>query len=381
MIEEILKLPDISFIDEATLESVQDMMLNDYQYKYGEVTKKSYILPRADPMALILYACSIQIFQALLYVDRSGKQNLMKYSYSEFVDHIAALRGIKRNLAKAAMTTVRFTLSAARKEPVAIPAGTRVTNGQEIYFATQEYAEIAAGKTAIELGCICLKSGIAGNDFLPGEINTLTDPIGYVEKVENINVSDGGTDIESDESVIERTYYAPSSYSVAGPDEAYIYWAKTYNTNIADVKITSPEPVEVVVTFIMQGGELPEDSLVEGLEIYLRDTKIRPLTDRVTVKKPEIENYSINVKYYINKSDSYKALSIQNEVNAAIDDFVIWQSSKIGRDINPSVLVEKMIAAGAKRVEVTQPIFRIIPDVGVAKLQGQNVSYGGIEDD
>lgn len=381
MIEEILKLPDISFIDEATLESVQEMMVNDYQYKYREVTKKSYILPRADPMALILYACSVQIFQALLYVDRGGKQNLMKYAYSEFVDHIAALRGIKRNPAKAARTTVRFTLSAARKEPVAIPAGTRVTNGQEIYFATQEYAEIATGETAIELGCICLKSGIAGNDFLPGEINTLTDPIGYVEKVENINVSDGGTDIESDESVIERTYYAPSSYSVAGPDEAYIYWAKTYNTNIADVKITSPEPVEVVVTFIMQGGELPEDSLVEGLENYLRDTKIRPLTDRVTVKKPEIENYSINVKYYINKSDSYKALSIQNEVNAAINDFVIWQSSKIGRDINPSVLVEKMIAAGAKRVEVTQPIFRIIPDVGVAKLQSQNVSYGGIEDD
>lgn len=381
MIEEILKLSDVSFIDEATLESVQEMMVKDYQQKYEEVTKKSYILPRADPMALILYACSVQIFQALLYVDRGGKQNLMKYAYSDFVDHIAALRGIKRNGAKAARTTIRFTLSAARKEPVAIPAGARVTNGQEIYFATQQYAEISPGNTTIDLECVCLKTGIVGNDFLPGEINTLTDPIGYMEKAENINVSDGGTDIESDESVIERTYFAPSSYSVAGPDDAYVYWAKTYNTNITDVKITSPDPVEVVVTFILQGGELPEDSLVEGLENYLKDKSIRPLTDLVTVKKPELENYTINVKYYINKSDSYKALSIQNEVNTAVNDFIIWQSSKIGRDINPSVLIEKMIAAGAKRVEVTQPIFKKIQDTAVAKLGSQSVSYGGIEDD
>lgn len=381
MIEEIIKLPDISFIDDKTLEQVQESMVKDYQYKYSEITEKSYSLPRADPMALILYACSVQIFQALLYVDRAGKQNLMKYTYSEFVDHIAALRGISRNGAKAARTTVRFTLSAAQKEPVAIPAGTRVTNGKEIYFSTQEYAEIAAGKTVIELECICSKTGIVGNDFLPGEINILTDPIRYVQRIENINVSDGGTDIESDESVIERTYYAPSGYSVAGPDDAYVYWAKTFNTDIADVKVTSPDPVEVVVTFIMAGGELPEESVIEGLQNYLQDKKIRPLTDHVTVKKPDIENYVINVRYFINKSDSYKALSIQNEVNAAIADFTIWQSSKIGRDINPSVLIEKMVAAGAKRIEVTQPIFRQIPDGAVAKLTGQTVSYGGIEDD
>lgn len=381
MIEEIIKLPDISFIDDKTLEQVQESMVKDYQYKYSEITEKSYSLPRADPMALILYACSVQIFQALLYVDRAGKQNLMKYTYSEFVDHIAALRGINRNGAKAARTTVRFTLSAAQKEPVAIPAGTRVTNGKEIYFSTQEYAEIAAGKTVIELECICSKTGIVGNDFLPGEINILTDPIRYVQSIENINVSDGGTDIESDESVIERTYYAPSGYSVAGPDDAYVYWAKTFNTDIADVKVTSPDPVEVVVTFIMAGGELPEESVIEGLQNYLQDKKIRPLTDHVTVKKPDIENYVINVRYFINKSDSYKALSIQNEVNAAIAVFTIWQSSKIGRDINPSVLIEKMVAAGAKRIEVTQPIFRQIPDGAVAKLTGQTVSYGGIEDD
>lgn len=381
MIEEIIKLPDISFIDDKTLEQVQESMVKDYQYKYSEITGKSYSLPRADPMALILYACSVQIFQALLYVDRAGKQNLMKYTYSEFVDHIAALRGISRNGAKAASTTVRFTLSAAQKEPVAIPAGTRVTNGKEIYFSTQEYAEIEAGKTVIELECICSKTGIVGNDFLPGEINVLTDPIRYVQSIENTNVSDGGTDIESDESVIERTYYAPSGYSVAGPDDAYVYWAKTFNTDIADVKITSPDPVEVVVTFIMAGGELPEESVIEGLQNYLQDKKIRPLTDHVTVKKPDLENYVINVRYFINKSDSYKALSIQNEVNAAIADFTIWQSSKIGRDINPSVLIEKMVAAGAKRIEVTQPIFRQIPDGAVAKLTGQTVSYGGIEDD
>ena len=140
-------------------------------------------------------------------------------------------------------------------------------------------------------------------------------------------------------------------------------------------------PYTVQIEFIMAGGELPNESMIIGLQDFLYNEQIRPLTDKVIVKAPDTVGYKIDVKYFVNKSDSGKASTIQAEVGAAIDEFVSWQRSKIGRDINPSRLVQMMVAAGAKRVEVTYPIFQIIGKSNIAKLISRNVSYGGIEDD
>ena len=49
------------------------------------------------------------------------------------------------NEPKASVTTVRFILSEIRREVVYIPAGTRVTAGDGIYFATDDFAEVTAG--------------------------------------------------------------------------------------------------------------------------------------------------------------------------------------------------------------------------------------------
>lgn len=380
MIEEILNLPDVSFIDEMTLEDVQEQMIRDYEDKYAELTKKSYSLQRADPMALILFACSVQIYQGLMYVDRSGKMDLLKYTYGGYADHVAALKGISREPAKPARVTVKFTLSAVRPEPIAIPVGTRVTNG-EVYFATEEYAEIPIGSTEVSLPCTCLTDGESGNGIMPGDINILTDPIAYVGKVANTTESSGGAEIESDEDLIERVYIAPSRYSVAGPEDAYKYWVKTFNANIADVYVDSDDPVDVIVEFIMENGELPSEEIIQAAQDYLQDEQIRPLTDRVTVKAPPTVDYDLELTYYINSSDSTSASTIQAKVNAAVEEFIVWQRSKIGRDINPSELIQRVVSAGAKRVEVVKPVFQKIAKDAVAKLGTKKVTYGGVEDD
>lgn len=380
MIEEIENLPEVSFIDNITLDDVQRQMVADYQERYEALTGKQIALSRADPMTLILYACSIQIYQALLFVDRAGKQDLLKYSYGGYMDNLAALKGIEREPAKAAVVKVRFRLAALRPSTVSIPTGTRVTNG-EIYFETTEYAEIIEGEESIDLICTCQTTGTSGNGLMAGDINILVDPIAYVQSVVNLEESSGGTDIEDDESLAERIYIAPSKYSVAGPEEAYRYWVKTFNSSITDVYVDSENPTEVLIEFIMNDGELPSESVISSLEEYLHDENIRPLTDRVIVQKPDTVEYELNVRYYINKSDSAQAQTIQNNVNAAVENFIIWQRSKIGRDINPSKLICMMEDAGAKRVEIEEPEFKKIGKTDVPKLSTKNVTYGGIEDD
>lgn len=380
MIDEILNLPDVSFIDDMQLEDVQMQMVRDYQDRYKAITGKNVVLDRADPMSLILYALSIQVYQALLYVDKTGKQDLLKYSYGAYLDNLAAMKGIAREQAKPSRAMIRFTLSGIRPSTVEIPEGTRVTNG-EVYFQTESHAEIPSGESSVDVAAECMTSGVVGNNLEVGEINILVDPVPYVAKVANTEPTTGGADIEDDDTLKDRIYIAPSKYSVAGPEESYRYWVKTYNSNISDVLIYSDDPVDVVIEFIMNDGELPSESMLLGVQKFLSDEQIRPLTDRVTVKAPETVEYKVNVKYFVNQSDLKKVDTIKTAVNAAVDDYIQWQRSKIGRDINPSQLIQQMVSAGAKRVEVALPVFQVIGKANVAKLSSKTVTYGGLEDD
>ena len=380
MIDEILNLPDVSFIDDMQLEDVQMQMVRDYQDRYKAITGKDVVLDRADPMSLILYALSIQVYQALLYVDKTGKQDLLKYSYGAYLDNLAAMKGIAREQAKPSRAMIRFTLSGIRPSTVEIPEGTRVTNG-EVYFQTESHAEIPSGESSVDVAAECMTSGVVGNNLEVGEINILVDPVPYVAKVANTEPTTGGADIEDDDTLKDRIYIAPSKYSVAGPEESYRYWVKTYNSNISDVLIYSDDPVDVVIEFIMNDGELPSESMLLGVQKFLSDEQIRPLTDRVTVKAPETVEYKVNVKYFVNQSDLKKVDTIKTAVNAAVDDYIQWQRSKIGRDINPSQLIQQMVSAGAKRVEVALPAFQVIGEANVAKLSSKTVTYGGLEDD
>lgn len=371
--------PEISFIDNLTIDEMIDQMVNDYQDKYNEVTGKGISLARADPYRMILYSCALQIYQAMQFTDRAGKQNLLKYAYGEFLDNLAPLRGITRLQAQPAVTTLRFSIASALASAVSIPAGTRVTNGNEVYFYTDEYVEIAAGSTSIEVSATCTEAGASGNGFRAGEINILVETLPYITSVVNTTETSGGSDIETDESLADRIYLASSAYSVAGPADAYVYWTKTVSADIADVKVSSPAPCEVDVRFILTGGELPDEALIQKVLDTLNDDNIKPLTDKVTVSAPESVAYDINVTYYIDTANRSSAVSIQNAVNSAVEAYKIWQSSSIGRDINPSYLISKIITAGAKRVEVVSPEYIDILDTQIPEIGTVTVTYGGIE--
>lgn len=380
-LQSVFDLPDVSFIENDTIEAMMQRMVANFEAKRQEVTGKPVSLGRADERRLILYTAAMELYHIEQHVDRAGKQDLLKYSYGEFLDNLAGNRGVVRQPASPAKTTLRFTLSQALGFVVSIPEGTRATNGEGLTFQTTEYAEVAAGDTYVDVPAECTEDGIQGNDFLAGQINDLVDTIGYVESVENTTTTSGGTEQESDADLAERVFLAPSSYSVAGPDDAYIYWAKTYNTEIGSVMPTSPSPCEVVIYILMGDGTIPDAGVVSGLQAFLQNGNIRPLTDHVTVATPTVKNFSVNLTYYINRSDTVKATSIQSEVAKAVTDYVTWQTSEIGRDINPSELIRRVQAAGAKRVIVTSPDFTTVADTEAAQCTSKTVTYGGLEND
>lgn len=374
--------PEVDFIENMSIEEMQKSFQNDMKEEYKRLTGTELILHDTDPVRLIGDACCLQLYQIAQYANRAGKVSLLKYSYGDYLENIGALKGIRRIDGSAARTRLRFILSTRRNNTTVIPAGARVTAGDGLYFETESILEIPAGEMSGENGAVCREKGSRGNGYMPGELKIMVDPVAYVETVENVTVTEGGADQESDENLAERIFLAPSAWSVAGPDDAYKYWVKTFDVAISDVKVFSPEPGIVEIYFLMQGGRLPDQAMIDGVERFLMGEDVRPMTDLVNVMAPETKHYSIDVTYYVNESDRSRAAAIQTQIEKAVQEFVLWQKTKIGRDINPDQLRRVMVAAGAKRVQVRSPTFLKIPKNCVAVLEGEaQVIYGGVEDD
>lgn len=223
-----------------------------------------------------------------------------------------------------------------------------------------------------------LYDGVAGIE--EGQINQLVDPIPYVASAVNVTASSGGTDIESDDSLTERTYLVPSTYSCAGPPDAYEYFAKAWRNDVKDVSVQSPSPCVVDIYFTLQDGTLPSRSDCESMEENMRNDARRPMTDYVNCKAPTEIEYSIDVTYTIARSKSKIAVTVQNAVNEAVEVYKAWQRT-MGRDIDPAELIAQIKNAGAKKVKITAPTDVVVDNTEIPKLTTCNVVYGGLEDD
>lgn len=378
----VLEFPDVSFIDEMTIEDIQSYYLGAMKEKYKELTGRELVMCEGDLVRLTAYANCLMLYQIAQYADRAGKMALLKYSYGDYLENIGALKGVSRMPGASAKTRLRFTLSGKRQGITLIPAGTRVTASDGVYFHTLDALEIPGGSMTGEVNAECREIGEKGNGYQPGALKVIVDPAPYVDKVENITMTEGGANLESDENLAERIYLAPSSWSTAGPDDAYRYWVRTFDPAVEDVRIGSAIPGKVDICFTLQGGQLPDDTMIAELERYLQNEEIRPLTDHVNVHAPQVVKYDIEIVYYINKSDRTKASLISERVQAAVQEYSVWQKARIGRDINPDQLRKLVISAGAKRLEIRSPVFFRIPQESIALLEGEAVViYGGLEDD
>lgn len=380
-LKSIKEYPEISFIDNYTISQLEDDMLGWFKEKKKELTGEDVTLAKADDRKLLLSACAYYIFQGYMFLDDMGKMNLLKYSRGDYLENLGALKRISRNPAKESTTTIRFEMKSARATTTGIPMGTRLTAGDGVFFSTLEYAEITIGELQAEVTARCMTAGAAGNEYDIGDIKTIVDPVPYIDIAKNITKPENGADEEDDESLRQRIYIAPASYSTAGPEDSYEYYVREYNPDIVNVRIISPVPGEVHIRYLLDDGMIPGDESIQGLQDYLEQKEIRPLTDNVHVMAPDIATYDMNVTYYINQSDKNRSNAIQQNVNLAIAEYEMWQKTEIGRDINPDVLLEKIIGAGAKRAVIQSPVFTVIGDDSVANINSKTVTYGGLEYD
>ena len=369
-------LPDINFL-EVDSQRVTDEIIAEYE----RITDRA--LAPSDPVRLFLLSLAAIIIKQRNAFDLGAKQNLLSYASGERLDHLGAFVNTTRIEATGAQTTLKFTLNQAQDGVYTVPKGTRVTNGV-FTFATDSIYEIMPPETTAEISATALELGEIGNNIPVGKINQLVDPLPSITKVENITATSGAGDREDDERYAMRIKLAPASFSVAGPAKAYEYHTLSYSTAIIDAKIYGLEdhPGNVYIHPLLTNGELPQTEFLEALTAYLNADTIRPLTDKLMVSAPTAVNYQITATWYLSKDDINRINQVKEQVTKAVEDYRLWQQSKIGADINPDVLIEYVRKAGAKRIVITEPEYKVVQQSEVAQCLASavNLTYGGIED-
>lgn len=372
-------LNDITFANKNP-EDIESEIIKIYENLSGRS------LARGDPVRLFLETIILVIIHQRALINYAAKMNLLAYATGDFLNHLGILLGVTRLEASSALTTLKFTLSEAQEVNILIPQGTRATPDGVIYFATTEAATIEAGQTELEVTAQCTVKGTQGNGYIKGQIKKLVDPFIYEMQVENISESYGGSDVENDENFRERIHLAPESFSVAGPKGSYKFYALSANSNICDVAVIAPEdadfcePGNVYLFPLMTGGEIPSQEILDEVFEVCNGEYIRPDTDYLHVETPEIINYDLDVVYYIDRQRATQAAQIQAAVNTAVNEWILWQKSKLGRDINPSELMHRVVNAGAKRAVINSPSFTVVNQWSVAQENSISITFGGFED-
>lgn len=376
-------LPKIDMLaDEGiTFDSILHEMIADYEGRWEELTGEKLLLYPADSRRIILNVTAGKLYQLATIINERHKLNFLQYMYGDFLKNWAGNFGFKEDGIEYASAKLRFYLSAEQQDDITIPAGTRATAGDQIYFQTNEDLIIPAGEICADVIAVCTVPGTAGNGYAAGKLNIIADPINMVEKVENITESSGGHDEYTNQELRELVYNFQSTYSTAGPKECYEEITKAYSSNIVDVRVITNKEAVVQIYVLLQGGIVPDEAYRNAVASHIKKLKVTPDTDKVEILAPKTVAYRLDVTYYISMEQKDIAEGLKEAIKDSVEEFVKYTREKIGRAVNPDTLISFTKAAGASRIEIKGQAYQAVAQDEVAICAESVITFGGLEEE
>lgn len=185
---------------------------------------------------------------------------------------------------------------------------------------------------------------------------------------------------EDDNSFRQRIVLAPESFSVAGPELAYVYHAKSVSTAILDASATSPAPGEILVSLLSSERDdgAASAELVAAVAAVLTPVagnKIRPMGDLVTVASAEIVPYEVTAA--LTTFAGPDTALLLTTARAALDSYIAG-SRLLGRDITRAGIIAALRVEGVQDVELTAPGANIVcSETQAAYCTAITLTFGG----
>jgi len=309
---------------------------------------------------VLAYAYSLN----LSAIQAACEKMLVRTSSGVFLDYLGDLVGTQRLVAAAAQTRIAFTRnppdpsSAPNSAPVTVPAGTLVTSADgRVTFAID--AAIDIGVNPATVTATCTEPGEQGNGWLPGQINALQS--GLPVTASNVSTSTGGADVETDDHYRARIMSAPEAYTNAGSYGAYRHHAMSAHQSIVDVAVYGPaegEPPGQVALYPLTESGLPSETLLAQVSEAASGERVRPLTDTVIVRSPEVVDYAIAaaLTFYTSADRTDAMARARDALDAWLDD----RKRLLGVDLVPEQISAVLHVPGVYRVQVTSPALKVL---------------------
>jgi len=369
-------MPDPPDFTETSPGPIESDLLTTYE---GEARKTLF---DGDPVRLILETVAYVLAAQRSQIQGAAEQNLVQFATGDNLGFLGELYALSRKPAQNATCTLQFSTDGTpAQSDITIPVGTKVaTQSGDIEFATDEEVILQSGGTSVTVGGTATTAGANHNGFVAGQVSEIVNPIAGIASAQNSDRTSGGEDIESDESFRERIQKAPETFAVGGPTEAYSAVAVAAVPGIKSAAVLTPSPGQVNVYVLREGGDLPTQTDLDDVELALSQEDARPLTDTISVKEPSTIQYDIDVGYVILKRFEGEKTRIDEDVTAAVDNYIAWQRLEVARDVNPDDLERRVLQIeGIKRVDITSPAVQVLDKTQVARLSARTVLFDSFE--
>ncbi|UYY78408.1 baseplate J/gp47 family protein [Sphingomonas sp. R1] len=181
---------------------------------------------------------------------------------------------------------------------------------------------------------------------------------------------------ESDTALRARLVLAPEGFSVAGPEGAYIFHARSADGDVLDASATSPAPGQVLVTILSRlGNGTPAPDLLAKVAAHVSAETVRPLTDAVMVQSATILPYQITAS--LTTFSGPDGSIVLAEAQRRVQEYRERQH-RLGVDITRSGIFAALHVEGVQNVVLSAPAADIIVDrTQAAYCTGIALTYAG----
>jgi uncharacterized phage protein gp47/JayE len=301
--------------EDITAESIKQNILNAMQ---TDIDKRegSYTSDMVAPVATELWKVytAMNALLPIAFVDETS---------GEYIDKRAAEVGITRKAGTKAHAELTLTGTAG----TVVPAGTVFLTPDGLEYETDADAVLDSSETAV----VTANAAEVGEAYnVPaGSITNQYNSLAGLSSVTNQAAAVGGTDPETDESLVNRYYSYLQKPATSGNAHHYEQWALEVD-GVGDAKIfplwNGPGTVKVLI--VDSNKQSASNEIIQSAAEHIE--KVRPIGANVTVESAT--ELSINVNAKINLAHGYSIQNVQSAFAHILEEYrksIVFKNSYV----------------------------------------------------
>lgn len=290
--------------ENITPESIKEDILNNMKTNIDK-REGSYTNDMVGPTALELWKVydSLNAVVPIVYIDETS---------GDYIDKKCSEKGITRKQGTKAHTQLTFTGS----DGTIIPEGTVFLTPDGLEYETSSTVTISSGTATVSVS-----AAEVGEDYnVPANsIVNQYNSISGLTGVTNAAAAVGGTDQESDKSLVDRYYKYLQNPATSGNIHHYEQWALEVD-GVGGVKVTplADGAGTVGVLIVGQNKQPVSDEVVAHCSAHIEDN--RPIGAKVSVASAQ--GLTVNIAVNVSIDTTTTKDKVQLQLRSALDQYL-----------------------------------------------------------